>query len=1469
MILLKSWLFKYPKKYLVAFLILILPLLSHAQFTGVYSSSNWVFTSQDLSGMQADGSIDLSNMPVGFTLTGNDDDLSGANSRYSINIPEDGTLKFKWSYETDDGPDYDRAGYILNGSFIELSDPSGSTTQSGETSVIVSKGDQFAFVVDATDACCGRGWITIDGFSTSDNTPPTLDAIPDIISPVNSGQIDLDLTGITAGILEPSQTVAISASSSNTSVIPNPTITYTSPDATGVLSFTPVTDAFGDAVITVNIQDDGGAVNGSVDNIDIVFKVSITSNFPPTIDQLSDADIAINEVLSLSLSGISAGDGESQTISISATSSDQSVVADGDINLIYTSPNTGGTLEITPIANASGQTTITVTVSDDGGTTNNGKNETSIDFILTVNPNNAPIINSINNLDLFINASNQIIDLSGIADGDPSVSQSLIISATSDNTALIPDPVVSYTSPNETGTLSFTPLADQFGKATITVTLTDNAGSSNGGSNETIRVFDVNVSGNFQPKIDALGNIVMGINEPIRTVNLSGISAGVLSNAETITVSAATNNSSVVNMSGVNVDYTDPNSTGTVTISPVTDAIGESTITVSVSDDGGTANGGKDKIDETFIVRVVANRTPELNELPDIGLDVNASEQIINLSGISSGETSDYQSLNVEVSSNNTALIPTPSVTYSSPNNTGTITFTPVTDATGIATITVTVTDDGGTLGGGQNSISKTFDISVTGNQPPTLDAIVDHSQRSFSNFSIDLSGISDGTGFSQNITVTATSDNPSIIPNPTVNYTNGDATGSLDFEPTGFGDAVITVTVMDDGGTNNGGVDIFVRTFNIHLGENTPPYFQDWDTSDDLDGQIYYLHNGQGEQAKLFAVDDDDDNIVSVTASGDNPALEDILSISYMPGSFIGGMIFNPISGQTGTVNFEISIMDDGGTANNGIDTRVSTITAVVTEPAIYSGTLSTDAFENHIQAFTLSQAGLVYINNLSGDIDAYFDLYIDSFDPTNPTVNRLGSGFELIAELSKDKQYILVTTNDSGDPGSFTNGIGVLDGIVSFGFLPNVDFISDIALDEDNTIVVPLTGVSDGNGNTNNLTLNALADEPSELSFNLTNNNDGTANLEIIPALNIHGVFDVTLTVTGSNGNTFDRSFEVTVNSVNDTPIVSNAILNQNYDLGFGSVEFDLSTVFSDVDVSDVLTYSATTTSTGVIEVSESSGILTITEVGLGETTVLLTASDGIAPAINTAFVVTVSKLSQTINFEALGEVTFGDTAFDLTATASSGLDVTFISSDINVATISGATVTIVGAGTTTITALQEGDDTYNVAFSIDQDLVVNQAEATVTLTDLVQVFDGTAKSPTVTTNPAGLSVNLKFDDNATVPSSTGTYTVVATIDDTNYSGSATEKFIIETETVTGLVNDLQTALNIFPNPAAEVIRIITNEPVASVSIYDLKGNKIVELLEYNSEEPVQIGDLKSGIYVVYIKTNTQTTHQKLVKQ
>src|SRR5690606_40117411 len=84
-------------------------------------------------------------------------------------------------------------------------------------------------------------------------------------------------------------------------------------------------------------------------------------------------------------------------------------------------------------------------------------------------------------------------------------------------------------------------------------------------------------------------------------------------------------------------------------------------------------------------------------------------------------------------------------------------------------------------------------------------------------------------------------------------------------------------------------------------------------------------------------------------------------------------------------------------------------------------------------------------------------------------------------------------------------------------------------------------------------------------------------------------------------------------------------------------------------------------------------------------------------------------------------------------------------------------------------------------NYSGSATNTLVITPAEALVALADLTQVYDGTGKAATVTTDPENLTVVLSYDGSAELPINAGSYEVVGTIAEANYTGSATNTLVI----------------------------------------------------------------------------------------
>ncbi|MDR0414723.1 MAG: immunoglobulin domain-containing protein, partial [Prevotellaceae bacterium] len=107
--------------------------------------------------------------------------------------------------------------------------------------------------------------------------------------------------------------------------------------------------------------------------------------------------------------------------------------------------------------------------------------------------------------------------------------------------------------------------------------------------------------------------------------------------------------------------------------------------------------------------------------------------------------------------------------------------------------------------------------------------------------------------------------------------------------------------------------------------------------------------------------------------------------------------------------------------------------------------------------------------------------------------------------------------------------------------------------------------------------------------------------------------------------------------------------------------------------------LTIAYSSSNAGVATVSGSRIHIT----GAGVTTITATqaGNSDYRPATAATLQLTVSMVAQQITFAALPEKTYGDAAFMLTATASSGLPVSYASSNPAVATVSGSLVTIVG--------------------------------------------------------------------------------------------------------------------------------------------------------------------------------------------
>jgi hypothetical protein len=136
--------------------------------------------------------------------------------------------------------------------------------------------------------------------------------------------------------------------------------------------------------------------------------------------------------------------------------------------------------------------------------------------------------------------------------------------------------------------------------------------------------------------------------------------------------------------------------------------------------------------------------------------------------------------------------------------------------------------------------------------------------------------------------------------------------------------------------------------------------------------------------------------------------------------------------------------------------------------------------------------------------------------------------------------------------------------------------------------------------------------------------------------------------------------------------------------------------------------------------------------TTVPAGATTGPITISyGGFSGSSSSNFSVTGSTPQTITGFSNISQKTYTSADFTLSGAASSGLPVTYTSSNTSIAVINGFTVDIVGVGVCTITASQAGNGTYRAAPDVVRTLTVNKANQTIntsTFTNLTKNYAST---------------------------------------------------------------------------------------------------------------------------------------------
>ncbi|MFY0687210.1 MAG: Ig-like domain-containing protein [Cyclobacteriaceae bacterium] len=278
------------------------------------------------------------------------------------------------------------------------------------------------------------------------------------------------------------------------------------------------------------------------------------------------------------------------------------------------------------------------------------------------------------------------------------------------------------------------------------------------------------------------------------------------------------------------------------------------------------------------------------------------------------------------------------------------------------------------------------------------------------------------------------------------------------------------------------------------------------------------------------------------------------------------------------------------------------------------------------------------------------------------------------------------------------------------------------------------------------------------------------------------------------------------------------------------------------------------------------------TLTITGTGD---IVIAADQVGDAVyNAADQVSrtfnVSKADQTITFEALSDKIYGDEPFVLSATASSGLDVTFSVVSGN-GELNGDTLTITGAGDIVIAADQVGDATYNAADQVTRTLNVSKADQTIALEALSDKTYGDESFVLSATASSGLDVtfsvvsgNGELNGDTLTITGAGDITIAADQSGNDHFSSAsqvTQSFVVAKASQTVTIESVDDKLT-----TDEDFSVSTNASSGLSVTYEISGPANIEgnLVSLNGDEGTVVVIAKQIGNDDYISASDTTSFQ-----
>lgn len=252
------------------------------------------------------------------------------------------------------------------------------------------------------------------------------------------------------------------------------------------------------------------------------------------------------------------------------------------------------------------------------------------------------------------------------------------------------------------------------------------------------------------------------------------------------------------------------------------------------------------------------------------------------------------------------------------------------------------------------------------------------------------------------------------------------------------------------------------------------------------------------------------------------------------------------------------------------------------------------------------------------------------------------------------------------------------------------------------------------------------------------------------------------------------------------------------------------------------------------------------------------------------------------QTIDFPELDEKAFGDDPFELPASATSGLDISYTVSDPELASVNGNILTILGVGSVTITASQEGDEFFFPATPVEQTLVISKGAQTITFEELSTKTTLDEPFELIATASSGLDVIFESSNEELVSVSGNVVTIngpgeveltASQPGNENYFPAEPVTRTLVIELVTGLNDDLGVAVQLYPNPSTGTfhVKLPVHFDNGTAAVYSLSG-KFLKQVDIHLDESgvafLDVSEIHAGTYVVRISNDTRIVFLRIVK-